>query len=189
VPHILGNPVEMDVVMNFAEAHDLYVIEDTCDALGSAFDGKPCGTFSHLATFSFYPAHHITTGEGGAVGTHSDKLRHIAHSVPDWGRDCWCDIHSDSSGECGRYLDWVIPGLDEPYDHRYYYTEIGYNVKMTDVQAAIGIPQIAKAVPLRRQHRSPAGLSQDQPPRCHTADRDRPNSQDRILHRCIPGYG
>ncbi len=144
VPHILGNPVEMDAVMAFAAAHDLYVIEDTCDALGSVFDGKPCGTFGHLATFSFYPAHHITTGEGGAVGTNDSRLHHIAHTIRDWGRDCWCDHRSDRNGECGQRFDWEIPGLGEPYDHRYYFTEIGYNLKMTDVQAAIGIPQIAK---------------------------------------------
>ena len=144
VPHILGNPVEMDVVMAFAAAHDLYVIEDTCDALGSMFDGRPCGTFGDLATFSFYPAHHITTGEGGAVGTNDARLHHIAHSIRDWGRDCWCDHQSDRGGECGRRFDWEIPGLGEPYDHRYYFTEIGYNLKMTDVQAAIGIPQLEK---------------------------------------------
>jgi CDP-6-deoxy-D-xylo-4-hexulose-3-dehydrase len=144
VPHILGNPVEMDVVMAFAEAHDLYVIEDTCDALGSFFDGRPCGSFGQLATFSFYPAHHITTGEGGAVGTRDKHLYRIAHAVRDWGRDCWCDHKSGSHGACGHRFDWEIPGLDESYDHRYYFTEIGYNLKMTDVQAAIGIPQMAK---------------------------------------------
>ncbi|MBN1248452.1 MAG: lipopolysaccharide biosynthesis protein RfbH [Anaerolineae bacterium] len=144
VPHILGNPVEMDVVMDFAAAHDLYVIEDTCDALGSTYDGRPCGTFGDFATFSFYPAHHITTGEGGAVGTNDGTLYHIAHAIRDWGRDCWCTHKSGQDGECGRRFDWEIPGLDEPYDHRYYFSEIGYNLKMTDVLAAIGIPQIAK---------------------------------------------
>lgn len=144
VPHILGNPVEMDVVMNFAQAHDLYVIEDTCDALGSRYDGAYCGTFGHLSTFSFYPAHHITTGEGGAVGTNDAKLYHIAHSIRDWGRDCWCDHKSHRDGECRQRFDWEIPGLGEPYDHRYYFTEIGYNLKMTDIQAAIGLPQIDK---------------------------------------------
>ncbi len=144
VPHILGNPVEMDVVMAFAKAHDLYVIEDTCDALGSIYDGTPCGAFGDLATFSFYPAHHITTGEGGAVGTNDARLHHIAHAMRDWGRDCWCDHRSSRDGECGRRFDWEIPGLGEPYDHRYYFTEIGYNLKMTDIQAAIGIPQIDK---------------------------------------------
>ncbi|HOU11778.1 MAG TPA: lipopolysaccharide biosynthesis protein RfbH [Anaerolineae bacterium] len=144
VPHILGNPVEMDVVMDFAQAHNLYMIEDTCDALGSRYDGAYCGTFGHLSTFSFYPAHHITTGEGGAVGTNDAKLYHIAHSIRDWGRDCWCDHKSHRDGECRQRFDWEIPGLGEPYDHRYYFTEIGYNLKMTDIQAAIGLPQIDK---------------------------------------------
>jgi CDP-4-dehydro-6-deoxyglucose reductase, E1 len=144
VPHILGNPVEMDVVMDFAIAHDLFVIEDTCDALGSTYDGRPCGAFGDLSTFSFYPAHHITTGEGGAVGTNDSKLHRIAHAIRDWGRDCWCTHKSNYSGECGHRFDWEIPGLEEPYDHRYYFSEIGYNLKMTDVLAAIGIPQLAK---------------------------------------------
>jgi len=144
VPHILGNPVEMDRVMVFAGAHDLYVIEDTCDALGSLYDGVYCGAFGHLSTFSFYPAHHITTGEGGAVGTNDRQLHHIAHSVRDWGRDCWCDYKSHRDGECQRRFDWEIAGMGEPYDHRYYFTEIGYNLKMTDIQAAIGLPQIDK---------------------------------------------
>ena len=144
VPHILGNPVEMDRVVDFAQAHDLYVIEDACDALGSRYDGVFCGAFGHLSTFSFYPAHHITTGEGGAVGTNDTKLYHIAHSIRDWGRDCWCDHKSHRDGECHQRFDWEIPGLDEPYDHRYYFTEIGYNLKMTDIQAAIGLPQLDK---------------------------------------------
>jgi CDP-6-deoxy-D-xylo-4-hexulose-3-dehydrase len=144
VPHILGNPVEMDRVMAFARAHDLYVIEDTCDALGSTYDGRSCGAFGHLSTFSFYPAHHITTGEGGAVGANDPQLHHIAHSIRDWGRDCWCTHNSHREGECGQRFAWEIPGLGEPYDHRYYFTEIGYNLKMTDIQAAIGLPQIDK---------------------------------------------
>lgn len=144
VPHILGNPVEMDRVMDFAREHNLYVIEDTCDALGTRYDGAYCGTFGDLATFSFYPAHHITTGEGGAVGTNDPQLYHVAHSIRDWGRDCWCDHKSHRDGECGQRFDWEIPGLDEPYDHRYYFTEIGYNLKMTDIQAAIGLPQLDK---------------------------------------------
>lgn len=144
VPHILGNPVEMDKVMAFAEQNNLYVIEDTCDALGSTYDGVMCGAFGHLSTFSFYPAHHITTGEGGAVGMNDNRLYRIAHSIRDWGRDCWCDVNSSRAGECNRRFDWEIPGLNEPYDHRYYFTEIGYNLKMTEVQAAIGLPQLQK---------------------------------------------
>ena len=144
VPHILGVPVEMDKVMAFAEHHNLYVIEDTCDALGSTYDGVMCGAFGHLSTFSFYPAHHITTGEGGAVGINDNRLYRIAHSIRDWGRDCWCGVGSPQGGECGRRFGWEIPGLNEPYDHRYYFSEIGYNLKMTEVQAAIGLPQLQK---------------------------------------------
>ncbi len=142
--HTLGNPVEMWPVMDFARAHGLYVIEDTCDALGTAYDGKMAGTFGDLATLSFYPAHHITTGEGGAVVTDDPQLARIAQSVRDWGRDCRCRHDSPPSGACGRRFEWRIPGLDEPYDHRYLFTEIGYNLKMTDVQAAIGLTQLEK---------------------------------------------
>ena len=142
--HTLGNPVEMGSVMGFARAHDLYVIEDTCDALGTAYDGQMVGTWGDLGTLSFYPAHHITTGEGGAVITDDPDLARIVQSVRDWGRDCRCRYDSPPTGACGRRFEWKIPGLDEPYDHRYLYTEIGYNLKMTDVQAAIGLAQLDK---------------------------------------------
>jgi CDP-6-deoxy-D-xylo-4-hexulose-3-dehydrase len=142
--HTLGNPVEMEPVMELARVHDLYVIEDTCDALGSTYDGQMVGTFGDLATLSFYPAHHITTGEGGAVLTDDPHLAHIAQSVRDWGRDCRCRHDSPPTGACGRRFEWEIPGLEEPYDHRYLYTEIGYNLKMTDIQAAIGLSQLDK---------------------------------------------
>jgi CDP-6-deoxy-D-xylo-4-hexulose-3-dehydrase len=142
--HTLGNPVDMERVMTFARAHDLYVIEDVCDALGSAYDGQMVGSFGDLATLSFYPAHHITTGEGGAVLTNSAKLARIAQSVRDWGRDCRCTHASPPEGACGRRFEWRIPGLDEVYDHRYLYSEIGYNLKMTDIQAAIGLMQLDK---------------------------------------------
>ena len=142
--HTLGNPVEMESVMQFARDHDLYVIEDTCDALGSIYDGRMVGAFGHLATLSFYPAHHMTTGEGGAVLTDDPQLSGIARSLRDWGRGCWCRHDSPSTGACGHRLEWQIPGLDEPYDHRYLFVEIGYNLKMTDVQAAIGLAQIDK---------------------------------------------
>ena len=144
VPHILGNPVEMDKVTAFAETHDLYLIEDVCDALGSTFEGQQCGSFGDMATFSFYPAHHITTGEGGAVATSDARLQHIAHSIRDWGRDCWCNHTSGQDGACGHRFEWEIPGLTEAYDHRYYFTEVGYNLKMTEIQAAIGLPQLEK---------------------------------------------
>ncbi len=142
--HTLGNPAEMEPVMDFARAHDLYVIEDTCDALGAVYNGQMVGTFGHLATLSFYPAHHITTGEGGAVLTGDPLLAHIVRSLRDWGRDCWCRHNSPPNGACGHRFDWTIPGLEEPYDHRYFYVEIGYNLKMTDVQAAIGLAQLEK---------------------------------------------
>jgi CDP-6-deoxy-D-xylo-4-hexulose-3-dehydrase len=142
--HTLGNPVDMGPVMAFARAHDLYVIEDVCDALGTAYDGQMVGTFGDLATLSFYPAHHITTGEGGAVLTDDQRLARIVRSVRDWGRDCWCSHDSPPSGACGRRFEWKISGLDEPYDHRYLFVEIGYNLKMTEVGAAIGLAQLEK---------------------------------------------
>jgi len=142
--HTLGNPVKMEPVMQFARDHNLYVIEDTCDALGSLYDGRMVGAFGDMATLSFYPAHHITTGEGGAVVTDDADLAHIAQSVRDWGRDCHCRHDSPPDGACGRRFEWKIPGLSAPYDHRYLYTEIGYNLKMTDVQAAIGLMQLEK---------------------------------------------
>jgi CDP-6-deoxy-D-xylo-4-hexulose-3-dehydrase len=142
--HTLGNPVEMDRVMHFARQHDLYVIEDACDALGSTYDGRMVGTFGHLATLSFYPAHHMTTGEGGAVLTDDVALARTALSLRDWGRDCRCRHNSPPEGACGRRFEWRIPGLDEPYDHRYLFVEIGYNLKMTDLQAAVGLAQLDK---------------------------------------------
>jgi len=142
--HTLGNPVDLKAVTGFAQAHDLYLIEDVCDALGATYDGRPVGTFGDLATLSFYPAHHITTGEGGAVLTDDPRLARIAQSVRDWGRDCRCRHYSPPTGACGRRFEWEIPGLEEPYDHRYLYVEIGYNLKMTDVQAAIGLAQLDK---------------------------------------------
>jgi CDP-6-deoxy-D-xylo-4-hexulose-3-dehydrase len=142
--HMLGNPVDMDPVMDFAQEHDLYVIEDTCEALGSTYDGQLLGTFGDMATFSFYPSHHMTTGEGGAVVTDHPGLARIACSLRDWGRDCQCVHDSPPEGACGRRFEWQIPGLDEPYDHRYLYVEVGYNMKMTDIQAAIGLAQLKK---------------------------------------------
>ena len=142
--HTLGNPVEMEPIMAFARAHGLYIVEDTCDALGTAYNGRLVGTFGDLGTLSFYPAHHITTGEGGAVITDDPDLARIAQSVRDWGRDCRCRHDSPPTGACGRRFEWQIPGLEEPYDHRYLYVEVGYNLKMTDIQAAIGLAQLEK---------------------------------------------
>jgi CDP-6-deoxy-D-xylo-4-hexulose-3-dehydrase len=140
--HTMGIPVDMRAVMAFARDNDLIVIEDACDALGSTYQGRMAGSFGSLATLSFYPAHHITTGEGGAVLTDSADLARICRSVRDWGRDCQCGHDSPPEGACGRRFGWNIPGVDEAYDHRYLYTEIGYNLKMTDIQAAIGLVQM-----------------------------------------------
>jgi CDP-6-deoxy-D-xylo-4-hexulose-3-dehydrase len=142
--HILGNPVDVDAVIPFARAHNLYVIEDSCEALGSTYAGQMLGSFGDLSTFSFYPSHHMTTGEGGALATDDPRLARIARSLRDWGRDCHCDHDSPPEGACGRRFQWPIPGLDQLYDHRYLYTEIGYNLKMTEVQAAIGLAQLDK---------------------------------------------
>lgn len=145
VAHTLGNPVEMDKLMSFAREHRLYVIEDNCDALGSTFDGKMTGTFGDLGTSSFYPAHHITLGEGGAVYTDSPELGKIARTIRDWGRDCWCGYRNPPNGICGRRFEWEVPGMEGVhYDHRYLFTEIGYNLKITDPQAAVGVAQLEK---------------------------------------------
>jgi len=144
IPHTLGNPVEMDKVMAFAQAHDLFVIEDTCDALGSKYAGQFVGTFGHLGTLSFYPAHHITTGEGGAVFTNSHRLARLARVLRDWGRDCFCGYDNPRNGKCGRRFEREIPGMPGTYDHRYFFTEIGYNLKLTEFQAAIGVAQMGK---------------------------------------------
>jgi CDP-6-deoxy-D-xylo-4-hexulose-3-dehydrase len=145
VPHTLGNPCEIDAIMRLAEKWGLFVIEDACDALGSRSDGRYVGTFGHLGTLSFYPAHHITTGEGGAVITNDKKLAKIARSIRDWGRACWCKYNTtDPDGACGRRFEWKIPGLPDTYDHRYLYTNVGYNLRPTDIQAALGVVQLAK---------------------------------------------
>lgn len=142
--HTLGNPGDMDAIVSFVREHDLYLIEDTCDALGSRWDGKRVGTFGELATLSFYPAHHITLGEGGAVYTRSARLAKIARAVRDWGRDCWCGYENPPNGKCGIRHQREVPGMPGFYDHRYFYTEIGYNLKITDPQAAMGLAQLDK---------------------------------------------
>ena len=140
--HTLGNPFDLKRVMEIAERHGLWVIEDTCDAVGATFDGKPVGSFGDLATTSFYPAHHITMGEGGCVLTDNPILEKIVESLRDWGRDCWCPPGCDNT--CGRRFDWQLGGLPYGYDHKYTYSHIGYNLKMTDMQAAVGVSQLAK---------------------------------------------
>jgi CDP-4-dehydro-6-deoxyglucose reductase, E1 len=143
--HTLGNPADMDAVTEFVRRHDLFLVEDTCDALGSTWDGKAVGSFGHIATLSFYPAHHITMGEGGAAYTSSRRLAKIARSIRDWGRDCWCGYDNPISGKCGKRFERAVPGVPGFYDHRYFYTEIGYNLKLTDLQAAMGRAQLEKA--------------------------------------------
>jgi CDP-6-deoxy-D-xylo-4-hexulose-3-dehydrase len=140
--HTLGNPFDIDAVMAFANQHNLWVIEDCCDAVGSTYRGRPVGTFGHLATTSFYPAHHITMGEGGCVLTQSPALKKLVESFRDWGRDCWCD--PGKSNTCGCRFEWKLGDLPAGYDHKYTYSHIGYNLKATDMQAAVGVAQLKK---------------------------------------------
>ena len=140
--HTLGNPFNLEKVMEFANKYNLWVIEDCCDAIGSKYNGEMVGTFGHIATASFYPAHHITMGEGGAVLTKSPKLKKIIESFRDWGRDCWCAPGVDNT--CGKRFDWKLGGLPKGFDHKYIYSHIGYNLKLTDMQAAIGLAQFKK---------------------------------------------
>lgn len=142
VAHTLGNPFDLDAVRSVAAKHDLFVIEDACDALGSTYRGRPVGSFGDLATFSFYPAHHITMGEGGAVATNQGKLKAIVESFRDWGRDCWCEPGKDNT--CGKRFDWQLGELPHGYDHKYTYSHLGYNLKVTDMQAAVGVAQLGK---------------------------------------------
>jgi CDP-6-deoxy-D-xylo-4-hexulose-3-dehydrase len=140
--HTLGNPFDLDAVMQFATKHNLWVIEDCCDAVGSTYKGRGVGTFGHLATTSFYPAHHITMGEGGCVLTQSPALKKLAESFRDWGRDCWCD--PGKANTCGCRFEWKLGDLPPGYDHKYIYSHIGYNLKATDMQAAVGVAQLRK---------------------------------------------
>jgi CDP-6-deoxy-D-xylo-4-hexulose-3-dehydrase len=142
VAHTLGNPFNLGSVAAFAAEHDLWLIEDCCDAVGAAFGGKPVGTFGDLATVSFYPAHHMTMGEGGAVLTDHPLLKTLAESFRDWGRDCWCAPGRDNT--CGKRFAWKLGDLPQGYDHKYIYSHIGYNLKVTDMQAALGVAQLAK---------------------------------------------
>jgi CDP-6-deoxy-D-xylo-4-hexulose-3-dehydrase len=128
--------------MAFAEKHDLWLIEDNCDAVGSLYQGKKTGSFGHLATVSFYPAHHITMGEGGAVLTNDTRLKKIVESFRDWGRDCWCAPGVDNT--CNKRFGWQLGDLPLGYDHKYTYSHVGYNLKLTDMQAAVGVAQLDK---------------------------------------------
>lgn len=140
--HTLGNPFDVDTVQRLCKEHDLWLIEDSCDALGSTYDGKKTGSFGDTATVSFYPAHHITTGEGGAVFVKSPSVRKQVESFRDWGRDCYCETGCDNT--CAKRFGWKLGDLPEGYDHKYIYSHIGYNLKATDMQAALGITQLAK---------------------------------------------
>lgn len=141
--HSLGNPFNLDVVVELCKKYNLWLIEDCCDALGSTYRGKLVGTFGDIATLSFYPAHHITMGEGGAVFTNNYELKQIAESFRDWGRDCYCPPGKDNT--CGKRFCWKLGNLPEGYDHKYTYSHLGYNLKITDMQAACGLAQLEKA--------------------------------------------
>lgn len=142
VAHTLGNPFDLAAVTEFAKAHNLWLIEDNCDALGATYNGQLTGTFGHLATVSFYPAHHITMGEGGCVLTNSPIIKTQVESFRDWGRDCWCAPGKDNT--CGKRFNWQLGDLPHGYDHKYIYSHIGYNLKLTDMQAAVGVAQLKK---------------------------------------------
>ena len=140
--HTLGNPFQAAAVAEIAHRHGLWLIEDCCDAVGATFGGRPVGTFGDLATVSFYPAHHMTMGEGGCVLTDQASLKRLVESFRDWGRDCWCDPGADNT--CGKRYDWQLGDLPAGYDHKYTYSHIGYNLKLTDMQAAVGLAQLDK---------------------------------------------
>jgi len=142
VAHTLGIPYDLDRIVKLAKKYNLWVIEDSCDALGSKYDGKLVGTFGDIATFSFYPAHQITMGEGGAVVTNNSLIHKSVRQFRDWGRDCWCDTGKDNT--CRKRFGWKLGQLPFGYDHKYSYSQIGYNLKLTDFQAAIGVAQLKK---------------------------------------------
>jgi len=140
--HTLGNPFDLDTVMELKEKHGLWLVEDSCDALGATYRGKKTGSFGDTATVSFYPAHHITTGEGGAVFVNSPLVRKQVESFRDWGRDCYCETGKDNT--CKKRFEWQLGDLPKGYDHKYIYSHIGYNLKATDLQAALGVSQLQK---------------------------------------------
>ncbi len=140
--HSLGNPFNLETVVSVAKQHNLWLIEDNCDALGSKFNSKYTGTFGDISTYSFYPAHHITMGEGGALVTNNALLNKLIASFRDWGRHCWCETGCDDT--CGKRFDWQLGTLPPGYDHKFIYSHRGYNLKITDMQAAIGVAQLEK---------------------------------------------
>lgn len=142
IAHALGNPFDLETICSIAKKHDLFLIEDCCDALGATFNGQSVGSFGEVGTLSFYPAHHITTGEGGAVFTKNNKIKRAMECIRDWGRDCWCEPGEDNT--CKKRFDWMLGQLPHGYDHKYIYSHCGYNLKMTDMQASIGCSQFDK---------------------------------------------
>lgn len=140
--HTLGNPYNLDVITDLCKKHNLWLIEDCCDALGSTYRGQHVGTFGDIGTLSFYPAHHITMGEGGAVFTNNPELKKILESFRDWGRDCYCPPGKDNT--CGQRFCWKLGDLPKGYDHKYIYSHLGYNLKISDMQAACGLAQLDK---------------------------------------------
>jgi CDP-6-deoxy-D-xylo-4-hexulose-3-dehydrase len=151
IAHTLGNPFDLDTVMQVARKHNLWVIEDTCDAVGAEYRGRPVGSYGDISTVSFYPAHHLTMGEGGAVQTNRPRLAKLLESFRDWGRDCWCPPGCDNT--CGKRFDWQHGELPEGYDHKYVYGHLGYNLKATDMQAAVGLAQLDKLPEFIRRRR------------------------------------
>jgi len=143
IAHTLGNVFDLDAITAFCKKYKLWLVEDCCDALGSTYKGRKVGTFGDIATVSFYPAHHITMGEGGAVFTNNEELRLIAESFRDWGRDCYCAPGKDNT--CGKRFCWKLGSLPQGYDHKYTYSHLGYNLKITDMQAACGVAQLERA--------------------------------------------
>jgi len=151
--HTLGNPFDLSAVTAFCRQHHLWLVEDCCDALGATYQGRKVGTFGDTATLSFYPAHHITMGEGGAVLTNAPQLKTLVESFRDWGRECWCEPGKDNT--CGKRFDWQLGELPFGFDHKYTYSHIGYNLKATDMQAAVGVSQLQKLpvfIAARRRH-------------------------------------
>lgn len=143
IAHTLGNPFDLQTVVDLVKRHNLWLIEDCCDALGSVYQGRKVGTFGDIGTLSFYPAHHITMGEGGAVFTNDSELKVLVESFRDWGRDCYCEPGADNT--CGKRFAWKLGGLPFGYDHKYTYSHLGFNLKITDMQAACGLAQLEQA--------------------------------------------